>query len=643
MVEQLCQNLIPQHHPDWATAPSQTRQAFSRMAESVSTSLAELEDLIEDEQDDATQDVATGASATSLRNTVQPASESMGSDKTSLDRERALQDSFRRDVAGAAVTKSTAKNALKRAFGVGKLKKKPGLDAASFLEPSSTSRATNASSSPPRLSRLTLTDDERPMSVDMPSSAPRQRGAQIQRRRAMTAHTNPSRSGTLPMPGEGDDDDSIDTGISYRGSPRFDTYAELPPTRVQPTSPPQNYINHSGSSLPSAPSVLSTWSDPDQLQRQHTSQHSAVWPINVPATAWPDTTSSSLHRAPSRLTRAHQSQQGYTPAAVLGNGRLPSMQRGQSLPASHFSALAVSQPPPQQHTYAHAASIQPPHSARPALPIPPTVPNPNSFVLPSPGMETPTTQWSSHTLPHPMPPPSTAESWQPATAELTRKSSSIASLPPALARSTSSPRASNLLSGTNQPFDECLGQTESGQPLRNVIVPSDLVPSFVGLASDNTKRGIETCGLLMGTLSRNTFTISHLLIPQQEGTPDTCTTTHEEEQFQFQDERDLMTLGWIHTHPTQSCFMSSLDLHTHASYQVMLAEAIAIVCAPNHEPSVGIFRMTDPPGLETIVKCDVQGLFHPHPDLPIYTDVDPSYGHCRIKNIPFESVDLRSN
>lgn len=46
----------------------------------------------------------------------------------------------------------------------------------------------------------------------------------------------------------------------------------------------------------------------------------------------------------------------------------------------------------------------------------------------------------------------------------------------------------------------------------------------------------------------------------------------------------------IHTHPTQSCFMSSLDLHTHASYQVMLAEAVAIVCAPNHDPSFGIFR-----------------------------------------------------
>lgn len=53
----------------------------------------------------------------------------------------------------------------------------------------------------------------------------------------------------------------------------------------------------------------------------------------------------------------------------------------------------------------------------------------------------------------------------------------------------------------------------------------------------------------------------------------------------------LVFLGrQIHTHPTQSCFMSSLDLHSHASYQVMLAEAVAIVCAPKHNPSFGIFR-----------------------------------------------------
>lgn len=34
------------------------------------------------------------------------------------------------------------------------------------------------------------------------------------------------------------------------------------------------------------------------------------------------------------------------------------------------------------------------------------------------------------------------------------------------------------------------------------------------------------------------------------------------------------------THPTQTAFLSSVDLHTHCSYQMMLPEAIAIVCSP---------------------------------------------------------------
>jgi proteasome lid subunit RPN8/RPN11 len=33
------------------------------------------------------------------------------------------------------------------------------------------------------------------------------------------------------------------------------------------------------------------------------------------------------------------------------------------------------------------------------------------------------------------------------------------------------------------------------------------------------------------------------------------------------DARGIYPLGWIHTHPSQSCFMSSIDVHTQAGYQ----------------------------------------------------------------------------
>eukprot|EP00952_Eustigmatos_sp_NYUAD-ZCMA_P005687 24675-Eustigmatos_ZCMA.PRE.1 len=34
----------------------------------------------------------------------------------------------------------------------------------------------------------------------------------------------------------------------------------------------------------------------------------------------------------------------------------------------------------------------------------------------------------------------------------------------------------------------------------------------------------------------------------------------------------LFVLGWIHTHPQHRCFMSSIDVHTHVGYQLMLPE-----------------------------------------------------------------------
>ena len=125
---------------------------------------------------------------------------------------------------------------------------------------------------------------------------------------------------------------------------------------------------------------------------------------------------------------------------------------------------------------------------------------------------------------------------------------------------------------------------ENGQDLRSVFIPATLRERFVKLAEPNTKRNLETCGILCGVLRNNAFIITYLLIPPQTATSDSCTTTDEESLFEFQDKHNLLTLGWIHTHPTQTCFMSSVDLHTHVGYQVMLAEAIAIVCAPSKDP-----------------------------------------------------------
>jgi len=135
----------------------------------------------------------------------------------------------------------------------------------------------------------------------------------------------------------------------------------------------------------------------------------------------------------------------------------------------------------------------------------------------------------------------------------------------------------------------------------------------------------------LGKDKKSRFVVTTLLIPKQHSTSDTCTMDEEELVMSFTEERSLITLGWIHTHPTQSCFMSSVDLHTHSGFQRMLPESFAVVCAPTSTPNFGIFRLTDPPGLQAILECTQKEAFHPHPPVPIYTDADKGHVQIRIR------------
>jgi hypothetical protein len=56
----------------------------------------------------------------------------------------------------------------------------------------------------------------------------------------------------------------------------------------------------------------------------------------------------------------------------------------------------------------------------------------------------------------------------------------------------------------------------------------------------------------------------------------------------------------------------------------------------------GIFRLTEPTGLSTIIKCKRSALFHEHPDVKggIYTDADG--GHVKLTSGGgVEVIDLR--
>ncbi|XP_066939921.1 STAM-binding protein-like isoform X3 [Macrobrachium rosenbergii] len=175
--------------------------------------------------------------------------------------------------------------------------------------------------------------------------------------------------------------------------------------------------------------------------------------------------------------------------------------------------------------------------------------------------------------------------------------------------------------------------------LREVVVPVELMSKFMNLAQANTLRNIETCGVLAGRLAQNKLVLTHLLVPKQCGTSDSCTTQQEEELFDYQDKLDLITIGWIHTHPTQTAFLSSVDLHTHCSYQLMMPEAVAIVCAPKYDET-GYFTLTHNHGLAFIANCQQSG-FHPHPkEPPLFQKAD----HVTLDHtLPINVIDLRDS
>jgi len=183
---------------------------------------------------------------------------------------------------------------------------------------------------------------------------------------------------------------------------------------------------------------------------------------------------------------------------------------------------------------------------------------------------------------------------------------------------------------------------ENGEPLRSIILPRQLRHRFLDVAEKNTRQGLEMCGMLCGTDVNNVLVVSCLIVPEQKCTSDTCETENENALLEYCMTEDLLMIGWIHTHPTQTCFMSSRDLHTHAGYQIMLPESIAIVCSPTKQPDHGIFRLTNPPGLPHILNCEQQATFHQHSVDNLYTSVERPHGHVvQDDRLSFTVIDLR--
>ncbi|KAF4862266.1 AMSH-like protease sst2 [Colletotrichum siamense] len=295
-------------------------------------------------------------------------------------------------------------------------------------------------------------------------------------------------------------------------------------------------------------------------------------------------------------------------------------------------------PPPPSYSYHYpsisrpravewdSAPLEPKRTYTPSLPQPPKPPKEDFTVLRQELDAAPPSRPGKEPLPSYIPPP-IPDSVPRDVPELPAKEE-IMPPPSAKERLTFRPAA----------------YLENGDPIRPVFLPTQLREAFLNIAADNTRKGLEMCGILCGRPVNNALFINCLLIPQQKSTPDTCETENESAMLDYCINEDLLMVGWIHTHPTQTCFMSSRDLHTQAGYQVMMPESIAIVCSPRHQPSYGIFRLTNPPGLTHILQCTQTQTFHQHSIDDLYTTASNPPGHVyHSDKLDFYVKDLRPN
>lgn len=80
--------------------------------------------------------------------------------------------------------------------------------------------------------------------------------------------------------------------------------------------------------------------------------------------------------------------------------------------------------------------------------------------------------------------------------------------------------------------------------LRQIYLPINVLTEFYRYAAKNTLSNIETCAILTGNIKNNALYITHVIIPKQSATSDTCVTQDEEKLIEIQATSNLLTLGW---------------------------------------------------------------------------------------------------
>jgi hypothetical protein len=151
---------------------------------------------------------------------------------------------------------------------------------------------------------------------------------------------------------------------------------------------------------------------------------------------------------------------------------------------------------------------------------------------------------------------------------------------------------------------------------QRVVVPEEFVEECEAYAQANTTKGIETLvyGLTSDPFSAPCARVTHMYIPEQVCTPDSCEDVGGGVAA-YCEEHGLRVVLWWHSHPKQLNSPTSVDVHTHAQYQSLFSGAVSIISAPcDPARRVAAYCLTEPFGLTFVETCSVSALeHHVHP------------------------------
>ncbi|KAK9888220.1 hypothetical protein WA026_000487 [Henosepilachna vigintioctopunctata] len=185
-------------------------------------------------------------------------------------------------------------------------------------------------------------------------------------------------------------------------------------------------------------------------------------------------------------------------------------------------------------------------------------------------------------------------------------------------------------------FEQIHRQRRIVRSHRTLRIPSRTTTEFSHLSFKNMKKNVETVGYLAGKeVHEQEFVVTHLILPEQFGYSDFFKVKDSHMLIRYLEHYDLLILGWIHSHPSTSPFLSSSDMHYQSIFQSVLPEAVAIVYSSVDMKST-IFNLTPNHGLGFILSCRKKG-FHVHPTNPPIVMVSQHavidlYGDLEVKD-----------